>query len=189
MSTLSLQDLLDKLCSGDPVSAEAVFREYEPYLRKVVRRLLPHWLRSKFDSIDIVQSAWSDVLQGFRNAGWRFESPGQLRAFLVKVTRNRFLDRYRQLKRVGENEEPLSGPILSALPASGEPSPSQLVQADDLWQKMLSACKQEHRSILLLKRQGASMSEIVAQTGLHPGSIRRILRQLAGQVALSQNAT
>src|SRR6185503_13784456 len=86
----TLQGLLDRLGAGDDAVAEEVFRAYEPYLRKVVRRQLPPRLRAKFDSLDVVQSVWADLLTGFREAGWRFPSVGHLRAFLVKVTRNRF---------------------------------------------------------------------------------------------------
>jgi hypothetical protein len=65
-------------------------------------------------------------------------------------------------------------------------TPSKQFEADHLWQRMLELCPAEHRAMLRLKRQGASMEEIVAATGLHPGSVRRILRNLASQVA---NAT
>src|SRR5437016_13541291 len=96
MTTPPLDDLLEQLCHGDVAAAEQVFVTYEPYLRKVVRRQLPARLRAKFDSIDVVQSIWADVLTGFREAGWHFPSVAHLRAFLVKATRNRFLDRVRQ---------------------------------------------------------------------------------------------
>ena len=108
MTTPSLDELLVRLCNGDNEAAEQVFVIYEPYLRKVVRRQLPSRLRTRFDSMDIVQSIWSDLLDGFRSAGWRFASSAQLQAFLVKVTRNRFLDRVRQHGRAVDREEQLS---------------------------------------------------------------------------------
>ncbi len=96
MRAPSLDELLEPLCNGDARAAEQVFLAFEPYLRKVVRRQLPDRLRARFDSTDIVQSVWRDLLDGFRKAGWRFANTTQLQAFLVKVTRNRFIDRYRQ---------------------------------------------------------------------------------------------
>ena len=62
----------------------------------VIRRQLPPAMRCKFDSIDVVQSVWVDVLHGIRSAGWHFTNTDQLRAFLVKAARNRFIDRVRQ---------------------------------------------------------------------------------------------
>jgi RNA polymerase sigma-70 factor (ECF subfamily) len=183
MNTAALDELLSKLGSGDDAAAASVFMEYEPYLRKIVRRLLPDRLRPKFDSVDIVQSIWGDLLDGFREAGWRFTSANHLRAFLVKVTRNRFLDHLRMHDRMLVQEETLTSIDLENVPAHLQSTPSKHLQADDLWQRMLELCPAEHRPVLRLKRSGASMTEIVAATGLHPGSVRRILRQLASQLA------
>src|SRR5579883_796955 len=102
-----LDALLGKLCSGDDAAAEQAFRAYEPYLRMVVRRLLPVRMRSKFDSMDVVQSVWADVLHGFRQAAWCFANVAQLRAFLVKVTRHRFIDRVRQHAGAADRERSL----------------------------------------------------------------------------------
>jgi RNA polymerase sigma factor (sigma-70 family) len=183
MNTGPLDELLSKLCDGDDAAAAQIFLEYEPYLRKVVRRLLPDRLRPKFDSVDIVQSIWGDLLAGFRDAGWRFTNPNQLRAFLVKVTRNRFVDHLRLHDRMLVHEELFTGGDLEDVQGKLHSTPSKHIQADDLWQRMLELCPVEHRPMLCLKRSGASMEEIVAATGLHPGSVRRILRQLASQLA------
>jgi RNA polymerase sigma-70 factor (ECF subfamily) len=174
-----LRDLLDKLCAGDAAAAEQVFRAYEPYLRLVVRRQLSARLRAKFDSIDVVQSVWADVLRGFREADWRFTNEAQLKAFLIKATRNRFLDRLRQHRTALRREHPLGESDSDAMPAARQPQPSELAQADELWQQMLTLCPPPHREILRLKRQGVPLAEIAAQTGLHASSVRRILYDLA----------
>ncbi len=82
MNTPSLETLLEKLANGDSEAAERVFRDYEPFLRTMVRRRLTPMLRAKFDSMDVVQSVWADVLQGYREEGWRFKDQSHLRAFL-----------------------------------------------------------------------------------------------------------
>lgn len=187
MSDEPLQALLERLCHGDDQAAEQVFRTYEPYLRKVVRRQLPARLRAKFDSLDIVQSVWADVLDGFRRAGWRFEDADHLRAFLVKATRHRFIDRYRQHQRALERERPLAESENDAGPASPGPRPSEVARADDLWDKLLALCPPEHRDVLHLKRQGLAAPEIAARTGLHEDSVRRLLRQLARRLALQSS--
>jgi RNA polymerase sigma-70 factor (ECF subfamily) len=184
MNTQPLDALLEKLCSGDAQAAEQVYRAYEPYLRKVVRRQLPRKVRTKFDSADIVQSVWADVVQGFREAGWHFADAAHLRAFLVKVTRNRFLDRLRQHQRALEHEQPLEGTARELLPASRQPCPNEVIQADELWEKMLALCPPAHHEMLRLKRQGLTLAEIAVHTGLHEGSIRRIIRTLAREMAL-----
>jgi RNA polymerase sigma-70 factor (ECF subfamily) len=180
-----LDNLLTQLCSGDEAAVEQVFREYEPYLRKAVRRQLPVPLRAKFDSTDILQSVWADVLSGFREAGWVFRDADQLRGFLFVATRNRLIDRIRQHQKSAEREEPLGAVEHHELPAAG-PRPSEVAVAGDLWERILARCPAEHRSILELRRQGSSLGEIAEQSGLHPDSIRRILRTLARELAFAR---
>jgi RNA polymerase sigma-70 factor (ECF subfamily) len=182
MSPDPLQVLLEQLSQGDTKAAEQIFLTYEPYLRKVVRRLLPDQLRARFDSIDVVQSVWTDLLGRVGDADWRFPDAAHLQAFLVKVTRNRFLDRVRQHQASLNRER--------AVPEKGQPAPqprpSEIVQADELWDRMLKLCPPAHRDVLHLKRQGLSLVEIAAKTGLHQDSVRRILRTLAKQMALRE---
>src|SRR5262249_19108855 len=154
----------------------------EPYLRKVVRRQLPTHLRAKFDSLDIVQSTWVDLLHGFREAGWRFPSVDSLRAFLIQVTRNRFIDRLRQHGAVLAHEQNVSANDLA--PATTDARrPNERAQADELWEGMLALCPPEHHELLRLRREGFLLKEIADRTGLHEGSIRRILRTLACRLA------
>jgi RNA polymerase sigma-70 factor (ECF subfamily) len=187
MSADALQTLLDKLCSGDEAAAEQVFLTYEPFLRRVVRRQLPDRLRAKFDSVDVVQSVWADVVHGCREAGWRFPDVDHLRAFLVRLTRNRFIDRLRQHHTAVEREQPLGSTDPEELPKAPQPRPSEVVQADELWQQMLTLCPPAHHQILRLKRQGLPVAEIATRTGLHEDSIHRILRNLARELALKQS--
>jgi RNA polymerase sigma-70 factor (ECF subfamily) len=184
MATTPLENVLEALNRGNLAAAEQVFIAYEPFLRKVVRRQMPPPLRRKFDSVDVVHSVWVDLLQGFRSSGWKFASADHLRAFLVKVTRNRLIDRSRHQQPALKRECPLIG--LKGEELSGrENRPSQVVQAGDLWQKMLDSCPAEHHEILRLRRQGLTLSDVADRTGLHPDSIRRILRMLARQIAFA----
>jgi RNA polymerase sigma-70 factor (ECF subfamily) len=181
-----LETLLDKLASGDLDAAAQVFMAYEAYLRKVVRRHLPAGLRAKFDSVDVVQSVWVDVLRRLRQPGPRFADTEHLRAFLILVTRHRLSDRLRHFHLALEREERLPSGSAEKLPPGKEPRPSQTVQADDLWERMLSLCPPEHHELLWLKREGLPLKELAARSGLHPDSIRRIFRHLARQLAVEQ---
>jgi RNA polymerase sigma-70 factor (ECF subfamily) len=187
MNTTPLDNLLDKLCSGDVDAAEQVFRTYEPYLRLVVRRMLPAPMRRKIDSVDVVHSIWADLLEGFRDAGWRFQDVAHLRAFLVKATRNRFLDHVRRNRVAVAAEQPVHASALRARLAGETPRPSELAQAQELWERMLALCPEKHKTLLQLKRQGFSLAEIAARTGYHPSSVRRIFYDLSRQLA-AQNA-
>ncbi len=69
------------------------------------------------------------------------------------------------------------------LPPSDQPRPSQVVQADELWESILDDCPAAHREILRLKREGLPLAEIAARSGLHEGSVRRIIYDLARRLA------
>ena len=187
MSDGPLDTLLQKLNSGDPAAAEQIFVAYEPFLRMVVRRRLSAALRAKFDSVDIVQSVWADLLDGFRKTKWSFQNADQLRAFLVKVTRNRFIDRLRQHREALDRELPMHDGGIEALAASSS-RVSEIVRADELWHQMLEVCPPAHYELLKLKRQGASLAEIATRTRLHQSSVRRILYDIARRVAVRQAA-
>jgi RNA polymerase sigma-70 factor (ECF subfamily) len=186
MDTSPVDTLLMRLSSGDAVAAEQVFLAYEPYLRKIVRRRLPPKLRAKFDSTDIVQSIWVDLLREVQEGELHFTDANHLRAFLIRVTCNRFNDRFRRNRLALEKEQPLRGAEGEILPASHQPAPSEIVQAEDLWEQMLALCPPAHQDLLRLRREGVPLADIAARTGLHPGSIRRILRDLARKMAFQR---
>jgi RNA polymerase sigma-70 factor (ECF subfamily) len=188
MSAEHLDELIEKLNQGDIAAAERAFLAYEPYLRMVVRRQLSGPLRSKLDTMDILQSVWADLLGGFRDAGWRFTDRSHLRAFLRKVAQNRLIDRRRHHHRALEQERSLDQAAVD-LPDGNQPRPSEIAQEHELWRRMLEGCSPTHREILILKRQGLPNAEIARRVGLHEGSVRRILYELARRFSLPRRSS
>jgi RNA polymerase sigma-70 factor (ECF subfamily) len=183
MPTGPLDDLLGQVGRGELEAAEALFQAYTPYLRAVVRRQLSDRLRSQFDSADVVQSVWVQVVRQLGRDGWKVGTEDQLRALLATIARRRLVTRVRRHARGATDERPGAGGWDGAPPARTA-RPSEVAQADDLWAEMLRACPPEHHAVLRLKRDGLSGGEIAARTGLHEGSVRRILRQVARRLAL-----
>ncbi|HEV3023180.1 MAG TPA: sigma-70 family RNA polymerase sigma factor [Pirellulales bacterium] len=186
MTADPLETLLDQLPGGDPHVVEQIFVNIAPGLRALVRRQLPRALRTKLDSEDVVLSVWTDVLDGLRNGRWSFEDAAHLRAFLNRAARNRVVDRQRQHRTALERERLLSSNDRDALAAANVPGPSESLRTDDLWHQLLALCPAAHHELLRLKRQGLPLDEIAQRTGLHPSSVRRILYDLAGQLAEKQ---
>jgi RNA polymerase sigma-70 factor (ECF subfamily) len=185
MNVEPLDLLLERLSQGDGAAVEQLVADYEPYLRMRVRRLLPGPLRAKFDSLDVVQSVWVHVLRGLRAGAWKITDRARLLTLLVTVARRRLVSRYRQHRQAVEHEQS-GGANVDDLPVPRQPRPSEVVQAGELWDRMLALCPPEHHELLCLRRKGLLLREIAARTGMHEGSVRRVLRQLARRLALDQ---
>ena len=181
--TDSLDAVLVRLNAGDARAVEEMFIAFEPYMRMAIHRRIAGSLRSKLDSADIVQSVWADLVDGLRDSRWRFETVDQFRAFLVKMTRNRLIDRLRSHRHSLDHEVKLPPEHVEALPADRIPRVSENFYAAELWEQMVDACPEEHYELLSLRQQGASIAEIAERTHLHAGSVRRILYDIAKRVA------
>jgi len=185
MSADPIDDLLDQLARGDTEAAGVLFAAYAPYLRALVRRQISDQLRAKFDSADVVQSVWVQVVRQLGRDGWSVEDEARLRALLATIARRRLLTRVR--KHAGDlaPDQPSEANV-ETLPEHRQPRPSELAQAGDMWSRMLELCPPEHHAVLVLRREGLPLTEIANRTGLHEGSVRRILRRLARELALRQ---
>lgn len=185
---LALDLLAARLRQGDETAVAEIFRAYEPYLRLVTHRHLSAALRTKLDSLDIVQSVWVQLLQDFRKGGWCFTDAGHLKAYLAKATRNRLIDRFRQNRPALEREQHLADSDEDRLPPAAQPRPSEMAQAEEIWLQIQALCSPQQVEIVQLRRQGLTMGEIAARTGLHPSSIRRILYDLARRLGTQRKA-
>lgn len=182
-STAPLDALLARMSAGDEAAANDVYNEYAPFLKMVIRRKLSSTMQARFDSSDVVQSVWADLLDGFRKGQWSFESPEHFRAFLVRATHNRMIDYVRKHQRGSDLEGSWSESILP----NDAPTPSSEARANEQWHRIVEHCPEEHRPIVEMKRDGYSLAEIAAKTGYHPSSIRRILYVLADKCS-SENS-
>ncbi|MFO0946668.1 MAG: sigma-70 family RNA polymerase sigma factor [Planctomycetota bacterium] len=162
---------------------EQTFVQFESYLRMTVRRQFSAAARAKFDSTDVVQSLWADLLDDARRNGRKFQSQEDLRRFLVRAARNRFIDNVRRNESAIRREEPMNPDDLHRFAARNPSTPSETVHAEDVWNKMLALCPPRHRELLSLRRQGLTSDEIARRTGLNDGSVRRIICDLARRMA------
>lgn len=176
--------LLEQLWEGKIEVLGDLFAVYESYLRAIVRSQLSNQLQSKFDSVDVVQSVWVQLLQKLERDGCRVNDKNHLRALLVTIARRRLVSRARQCWWLTDADRPLDDEGWESLLDCRQEMPSETAQAADLWSKMLSLTSPEHHDVLFLKREGLPLQEIAERTGLHEGSVRRILRRLSRELAL-----
>lgn len=176
---------IESINAGDADAAGALLVSCESYLRDYVRGRIATLGRVGFDPEDVIQSVWVDLLRGLRDARWRFEDEGKLRALIARAASNRIIDRQRRLDRSSARERSLDDNDASSLARPRADSPSDEFRAVELWEVMLASTPETHRELLRLKREGLAVGEIAARTGLHGGSVRRILSGLARRMGLA----
>jgi RNA polymerase sigma factor (sigma-70 family) len=186
MSEHSLDYWIERLNAGDAEAVERVFRAYERYLRIVVRRRLSRRLQTKVESKDIVQSVFADVLRGVKKGGWQFAGRPQLLALLRQIAWRRIADRALEHRPGLQREQSLVETTPENLPLSHLPRPSEEAQGREFWERVLRACPPAHLEIVRLKMNGFRLGEIASRTGLHEGSVRRILYDLARRLAIGR---
>ena len=103
---------LARIQAGDEEAARELLTRYEAEVRLVVRRQLPRLLRSRFDSLDFLQSVWGSFFRRVRSGPAEFEDSRHLVAFLARAAKNKVIDEYRRAasqKQDMHREEPLWG--------------------------------------------------------------------------------
>jgi RNA polymerase sigma-70 factor (ECF subfamily) len=177
-----LRAFLDRIRAGNELAARELLARYEAQVRLVVRRQLPRLLRSRFDSLDFLQSVWASFFRRLRAGPEQFEDPRYLVTFLARVARNKVVDQYRRAasrKHDLRREEPLS--------AGGSPpheliadqdTASELAEANETFDRLRNLLPADRRAILGLKVEGLSSREIGERLGLSERTVRRALEDL-----------
>ncbi len=139
---------------------EALFKECYPKVRRVVRRRLDQSMRSLYDSTDFANDAMENLAANLDQLD--FPSVNSLIAFLAQVAEQKVIDEYRRqhtLKRDVTRERPIFGngaDGTSAQLSSDEPTASQLAQANEVHEWLLSRPDETERTIIELREQGYS---------------------------------
>ncbi len=177
-----LGSLLGRIRAGEEAAARELLVRYEAQVRLVVRRQLPRLLRSRFDSLDFLQSVWGSFFRQMRAGPDEFEQPRALVAFLAKVARNKVVDEYRRAssqKGDRTREEPLDAPGSAGRDlVSDEASPSEVAEAREALARLQNLLPDDRRIVVELRVEGLSTREIGRRLDLSERTVRRILEDL-----------
>lgn len=181
-----LADFLIRIHQGDEDAARELLRRYEAEVRLVVRRQLPRLLRSRFDSLDFLQSVWGSFFRRMRDAPTEFEDSRHLVAFLARAAKNKVIDEYRRAgsrKQDMHREEPLwsDGRNPRDL-ADTIDSPSEVAQAHEAYTRLLDLLPEERQSIVKMKAEGLSSKDIGDRLGISERTVQRVLEELRRRV-------
>ena len=189
MTQLSRSEIEDDLVlalrdaqKGDESAWKAVFEECYPKVRRVVRRRLDRSMRALYDSTDFANDAMEDLAANFKQL--EFPSVNSLIAFLANVAEKKVIDEYRRqhtLKRDVTRERPMfaTGPDGGAVQLpSDSPTASQFAQANEVYDRLLARKDETERTIITLRQEGYSNSDIAQRTGWNIRRVQRFLEDL-----------
>ena len=172
MPTPELREFLAKIQGGDGEAVEAMLREMDPFLRRVIRlRLLGGRLRRAVDTTDILQSLLKDFLRQPVAGEPAETSSVQLCAYLAAAVRHKVQTRLRKERRhAGSLPEEWQ-------PASPEPDVGKRVEDQDFAAAVRRRLDASARLLLDLKAQGLTWPEIAAQVGGRADALRMRLNR------------
>ena len=173
---------LRRIAAGDQDAARELLTRYEAEVRLVVRRQLPRLLRSRFDSLDFLQSVWGSFFRKVKGGPAEFEDSRHLVAFLARAAKNKVIDEYRRAgSRKGDmhREEPLwvDGDSPRDLPAAGD-TPSQVAEAHEAFTHLRDLLPEDRHALLELKAQGLSSKDIGERLKISERTVQRVLEDL-----------
>jgi RNA polymerase sigma factor (sigma-70 family) len=182
-----IQELLSRIKDGDEGAARELLTRYESKVRLVVRRQLPRLLRSRFDSLDFLQSVWGSFFHKIRTGPNDLNEEQSLITFLAWAARNKVIDEYRRAatqkqditreQRLGDQED------REACLAVGD-TPSQLAEANETYDRLRDLLPEGRRVILDLKADGYSCREIGDRIGMSERTVQRVLEDLKDRARL-----
>jgi RNA polymerase sigma-70 factor (ECF subfamily) len=183
----SIQELLARIKNGDDEAARELLDRYEPKIRLVVRRQLPRLLRSRFDSLDFLQSVWGSFFQKIRTGPNDLDEEQNLITFLAWAARNKVIDEYRRAatrKHDIKREERLETSTNKDLCLATGDTPSQMAEARETFDRLRELLPEDRKVILELKAAGYSCREIGDRLRMSERTVQRVLESLRGRARL-----
>ena len=169
--------LLSRIRGGDEQAAAEFLKLYEPQLRREIRlRLTNAGMRRTLDSTDVCQSVLGNFFVRLALGELNFDRPEDLLRLLSRMARNKLIDRHRRHQvRMPAGQQAMAN-VADVEPADNRSeSPSKLVAADELLEKINGVLTAEELQIADLRRAGYSWQEVSDQLGQSPEALRKRL--------------
>jgi RNA polymerase sigma factor (sigma-70 family) len=184
---LEIAALMERIREGSQDAVRELLDQYGSHLIRVIRRRLSQRLRSQFDSQDFVQSVWASFF-AVPLEGYHFDSPEALLAYLTDIACNKVYDAAREqlaaqkrdMARVHAFDDSTTPPA-DALPGR-QPTPSQLLIAEEEWRRLLLGLPTHHKHMLVLLREGHTHQEVARRLGLNEKTVRRVLERALDRI-------
>lgn len=184
---LKTQELVTLAQGGDNTALNQLFKVYGERVQRIIRLRMGSELRSKLESMDLVQDAFVEAVKDLGNFEYRDE--GDFLRWLSKIAENRIRDNIKRLhagKRDIRREVPINhrestiGNNRTGIPeAIKYTTPSVIISVSEDLDKLedsLNLLKPEYRKVIVLKQiEGLSLKEIGERLGKSPDATRMLL--------------
>ncbi len=171
------------MCAGDESAVTEFIESFGPQVEIVIRSKLSPSLRKGYDTVDFSQMVWASFYRD-RSVLTQFKSRGELISYLTNIARNKLISELRwahRSKRGGarkpESLEEMDPDRLEFV--SNDPTPSQIMVAEESLAAITEGQKEHVQRIIELKSTGLSGPEIADHLGVSQRTVRRVLAKVA----------
>jgi RNA polymerase sigma factor (sigma-70 family) len=187
----ALRGLISRIGGGSDEAVWELLDRYSTNILRVVRRHLPPELRTKVDSVDIVQSVWKSMLS--KGAAFdHIRSAEDFVGYIAAVARNKVFETHRKFskntKRDIRREQPLScfptGENADAeeyqMPYADPrfPEPSLIVHARDNWNRAIKTGGAVAERVIQMRLEGMTVAEIADELGQTQYLVRQTMTSI-----------
>jgi RNA polymerase sigma factor (sigma-70 family) len=170
--------LMAGLRAGDPAAVTEVARRYGRILRAVVRRHLHPQLRTRLDSVDVVQDVWASFV-ALPPDRRQFANQRALIGFLKQVARRRTIEVYRERFETQKNDITRETAGEEGVQAVVRPpTPSMCVSAGEEFERLLNTLPEGHRVILRGLREGHDNEDLARMANVSLSTVNRVVKRL-----------
>jgi RNA polymerase sigma factor (sigma-70 family) len=182
MASPELQEFFQVLQSGDQPAVEELLRQFDPFLRRVIRlRLIDGRLRRAVDTTDIFHSLLKDFLRPKKSSAPLAKASAELHAYLAAAVRHKIQTKLRKERR---NAGSLPG---DWEPVSREPRVGQQLENQEFTEAVRTRLDEQCRRLFDLKTQGFTWAEIAAKVGGKPDALRMRLNRAVAALLTEPN--
>ncbi len=181
------QQLVILAKGGDESALERLYRVYGERVRWMVRFRMGKALRSKLESMDLVQDVFVHALGGLGD--FTYKNEGDFVRWLSKITQNALHDNLDKLHaakrdirkelRLGCYNSATKGVLREVQGALDATTPSMIMsKREDLakLEKAIDKLKPEYKDIIILSKiEGLSYKEIGKKLGKSPDAVRMLM--------------
>ena len=181
------QDLVLRARAGDAEAKEQLLANHLPALRGFVRLRLGKGLRTREESVDLVQSVCGDLLEDFD--GFEYRGPESFRRWLLRRAENKIRARGRfwsREKRSPQNEsaqievDELQEVAHRLTPSRHASSREELERLEQAFQAL---SEDDRRVILLARVAGLDHRTVAAEMDRSPTATRSLLSRALARLA------